>query len=121
MSDDARGKRGNNFALRHKMLEERNGACEVCGFSCEFCLQVHHIAPIAKGGTNDSENLALLCANCHAAVEKMKTAYWQRDVFSVYTDSQYVKLVRLAGDPHEAQQKSLRVAGMVARLRMGAV
>ncbi len=117
---DKRGKRGNNFALRHRMLEERKGACEVCGFACEFCLQVHHITPIAKGGTNESANLALLCANCHAAVEKMKTAYWQRDVFSVYTDTQYVKLTHLAGEPEAAHQKSLRVAGMVARLRMGA-
>jgi 5-methylcytosine-specific restriction endonuclease McrA len=118
--NNTRGKRGNNFAIRHSLIEERNGACEVCGFSCEFCLQVHHIMPIAKGGTNDKSNLALLCANCHAAVEKMKTAYWNRDIFGAYTDDQYAVLVRLSGEPVAVhQQKSLRVAAMVARFRYG--
>ena len=127
MSDDgslpvARGKRGNNFAIRHKLIENRNGACEVCGFDCEFCLQAHHIVPISQGGTNDLSNLALLCANCHAAVEKMKTAQWSRSVFRVYTDSQYEHLIKLSGSSlAAAYPRAWRVAAMVNMLRYGIV
>ena len=28
--------------------------------------EVHHITPVAAGGTNDLENLVLLCGACHA-------------------------------------------------------
>ncbi len=45
---------------------------------CEECLkegrvtlveQVHHIKPLAQGGTHDWENLMSLCKACHARME----------------------------------------------------
>lgn len=41
------------------------------GFCCTECeavtdLQIDHIHPISKGGTNDLDNLQLLCAPCNA-------------------------------------------------------
>ena len=47
---------------------------------CEFCawrapsvsiLHVHHVLPIAHGGTNDLANLVLLCPNHHAVAHYM--------------------------------------------------
>lgn len=44
---------------------------------CETCLQkgllhpveeVHHIVPLADGGTNDFSNLMSLCKSCHSAI-----------------------------------------------------
>ena len=44
---------------------------------CEECLkqgrlvpveEVHHIVPLADGGTNDFSNLMSLCKSCHSAV-----------------------------------------------------
>lgn len=41
---------------------------------CEMCLkdgkvtpveEVHHILPVSRGGTNDTENLMSLCRSCH--------------------------------------------------------
>lgn len=45
---------------------------------CSYCkkkfdpltLDVHHIKPFSKGGTNKPTNLAVLCAGCHRRVHK---------------------------------------------------
>jgi len=43
-------------------------------YRCQYCrrrdshftdLQVHHIKPVSEGGTNDLDNLVVLCNNCH--------------------------------------------------------
>lgn len=46
------------------------------GSRCVFCtedsialLDIHHIIPRAKGGSNEPENLILACKNCHARIE----------------------------------------------------
>ncbi|WP_248516883.1 HNH endonuclease [Salinarchaeum laminariae] len=46
-------------------IVERDGDCLRCGEP--EGLTVHHIVPIAAGGTNRDENLATLCATCHRA------------------------------------------------------
>ena len=48
---------------------------------CEYCLkegrstlatEVHHILPLADGGTNDEKNLAALCKSCHSRTHLQK-------------------------------------------------
>ncbi len=39
------------------------GMCEICGET--YHLQVHHIIPLSKGGSNKVSNLRLLCRECH--------------------------------------------------------
>ena len=31
-------------------------------------LEVHHIKPLSKGGTNEQDNLRTLCRGCHIAL-----------------------------------------------------
>ena len=45
-----------------------NGKCQSCGNINYNILQVHHIIPRSKGGTNDLNNLQLLCPNCHMTI-----------------------------------------------------
>ena len=33
-------------------------------------LQIHHRRPLAQGGSNEPDNLIVLCASCHAAFER---------------------------------------------------
>lgn len=40
--------------------------CQNCG-SIEY-LDIHHIVPLASGGTNRVSNMAILCSNCHGLV-----------------------------------------------------
>lgn len=47
-----------------KAVKVRDGyCCKVCGRSEN--LEVHHIIPLSKGGTNSKANLICICAKCH--------------------------------------------------------
>lgn len=52
---------------------------------CEQCFkegrmvqmeQVHHIKPLAEGGTHDRSNLISLCASCHAKIHAKRGDRW---------------------------------------------
>ena len=53
-------------ATKRKVSEFWKNRCAVCGNN-DF-LEFHHIIPVAAGGTDDYDNLILLCACCHAKV-----------------------------------------------------
>ena len=43
-----------------------NNKCACCG-NVDY-LEFHHIIPKSKGGSDNSDNIILLCACCHAAI-----------------------------------------------------
>jgi len=49
--------------LKYVLIAERGCKCEKCGVV--KYLELHHIKPVAFGGTNEKENLLLLCEKCH--------------------------------------------------------
>lgn len=51
-------------AVRDKVLVEVHHQCVRC-FSDAPEVDIHHIVPVAKGGTNEEENLVVLCPTCH--------------------------------------------------------
>lgn len=48
--------------------EKQGGKCTVCGF--DEIVEVHHIIARYLGGTEDPENLILLCPNHHALADR---------------------------------------------------
>ncbi len=50
--------------LRKEVFERDNYTCQYCG-QVGGELEPDHIIPIAKGGTNDKENLATSCKRCN--------------------------------------------------------
>ena len=55
-------------SLRYEVLKNAHGRCALCGVtSKERPLQVDHIKPRWKGGTNAIENLQALCDECNRA------------------------------------------------------
>lgn len=58
--------RSNEFRHNRKILLEKHNKCTKCGRT--IGLEVHHIVPIIKGGTNSIENLEVLCDICHREV-----------------------------------------------------
>lgn len=52
--------------IKRKVSELWGNQCAVCG-AVDY-LEYHHLIPKTKGGTDDYDNLILLCACCHAAV-----------------------------------------------------
>ncbi|MFC1754364.1 HNH endonuclease [Thermoproteota archaeon] len=45
------------------VIAMRDNKCEQCGSTVD--LSVHHKKPLSHGGTNDEDNLEVLCLNCH--------------------------------------------------------
>ena len=52
---------------------------------CEICMkegratpaaEVHHIIPLAEGGTHDPENLMALCKPCHSRITATEGGRW---------------------------------------------
>jgi len=56
----------NSKALKERLIKLRGSFCERCGFTNTKILNVHHKIRRADGGSNDIENLELICPNCHA-------------------------------------------------------
>ena len=52
--------------LRHEVFKRDGFCCRECGASKdETSLEIDHILPVAKGGTNDIDNLQTLCRECN--------------------------------------------------------
>jgi diadenosine tetraphosphate (Ap4A) HIT family hydrolase/5-methylcytosine-specific restriction endonuclease McrA len=53
--------------LRYELLKRARFRCELCGVSADVrALEVDHIIPRNKGGTDDPDNLQALCYSCNA-------------------------------------------------------
>ena len=49
-----------------KILKRMNLPCSCCSFHLDgIQLDIHHIVPKSKGGTDDMSNLTYICPNCH--------------------------------------------------------
>jgi len=54
--------------LRFDILERDNHTCQACGATPQdgATLEIDHIQPFSKGGTDDPSNLQVLCRECNA-------------------------------------------------------
>jgi hypothetical protein len=55
-------------ALKKRLVDSHGSRCQRCGYSDVNILVIHHIVRRCDGGTNDPENLELVCPNCHAEI-----------------------------------------------------
>lgn len=60
------------YAVFNHLVERDGGKCRLCEAETDYDnpqsyveLTIDHIVPLAKGGTNDLENLQLLCRSCN--------------------------------------------------------
>lgn len=52
-----------------KLIYQQAGSrCSFCGFDEIDALDIHHIIPRSKDGSNEPGNLVLACKNCHARI-----------------------------------------------------
>lgn len=52
--------------LRNRVIELRGNDCNRCGYNKYPILHIHHIIEKSKGGSDDINNLELICPLCHA-------------------------------------------------------
>ena len=53
-------------AIRDRVIALRGNSCGRCGYSRYPVLHIHHVVEKSKGGTDDINNLELICPTCHA-------------------------------------------------------
>ncbi len=56
-------------AMKGMRPRQRMGTCQRCGRYGR--VTVHHVVPLAQGGTDDPHNLLFLCPACHAHAENL--------------------------------------------------
>ncbi|MBC6438407.1 MAG: HNH endonuclease [Rhodobacteraceae bacterium] len=72
------GKLPNYRTHRHRLYGEQEGICKGCNTHFPFkIMEVDHILPRSKGGTDHPENLQLLCSHCNRSKGGRTMAEWQ--------------------------------------------
>ena len=67
--------------LKVQLFTKADGKCRYCQAALRADAQVDHAIPLARGGTNDIENLDLICPRCNQekdAKTPEKYAAWKR-------------------------------------------
>ena len=53
-------------SLKVRLIELHGNSCSRCKYNKLSILHVHHIIEKSKGGSDDINNVELICPNCHA-------------------------------------------------------
>lgn len=53
-----------------ELQQEANSSCPFCNEENVNTFEFHHIIALSKGGTDEIDNLILVCSNCHSKIEK---------------------------------------------------
>ena len=51
--------------VRKQVLQDYDNCCAACGCTDTEALQIDHVVPQSKGGTDNIENLQVLCYVCN--------------------------------------------------------
>lgn len=54
-----------------KILNRSRKGCSICGWNESIC-DIHHIVERCKGGSDDIDNLIIVCPNCHRVIHSNK-------------------------------------------------
>ena len=64
--------------MKIRLLEQRGGCCERCGYSKKEILHLHH--KDRNRSNNDLSNLELICPNCHYEEHHLEKSWLRADV-----------------------------------------
>jgi hypothetical protein len=97
-------------SVQQQVSEKYDGKCYVCGFSIHIALRVHHVVPASLGGTDEIENLVLLCPNCHALVHVLSSKrFIDKDLSGLlapeYDEAAIGRMVKLSQEIIFARQR----------------
>ena len=72
------GKLPNYRTHRHRLYGEQEGVCAGCDTHFPFkVMEVDHVLPRSKGGSDHYENLQLLCTHCNKSKGAKTMAEWR--------------------------------------------
>lgn len=71
-----------------KILKRANKGCSICGWNESTC-DIHHIIERKNGGTDNIDNLIIVCPNCHRIIHTTKK-YSKQFLLSLSIDKTFV-------------------------------
>ncbi len=72
-------------AIRVKVLAKARHKCETPGCDHTRFLEIHHLVPRSKGGTNDPANLTVRCSACHARIHAHQSCLMVKSPGAIYS------------------------------------
>jgi 5-methylcytosine-specific restriction endonuclease McrA len=63
--------------IRTQAIEKYGDKCELCGYS--GTVDTHHIIPKKMGGPHETNNLIVICPNCHALITRKYLNFKKRE------------------------------------------
>jgi hypothetical protein len=62
-------RRGRDMNCKQLAWREKPHICETCGMELDWAIaHAHHVVQVSDGGSDDIDNLQLLCSNCHSTI-----------------------------------------------------
>lgn len=55
-------------AIKEKLINLRGSSCQLCTYNVTKVLVIHHIIPKKLNGSDNPNNLLLICPNCHGEI-----------------------------------------------------
>ena len=82
---------------RHQVYEKYNGCCAYCGTLLEYKdMQVDHLHPVLKGGSNELSNLMPACRSCNHYKESFTLEQFRDRLSNTLDNFKQSPLARLA-------------------------
>lgn len=99
--------RPNHAGMRKRLLDKYDNTCQSCG-AMGVPLELAHITPIREGGSQESENFTILCANCHRMLDTFRPReiefnVFLRDIMGAHPDFSGIALEQPLGDTMRAR------------------
>jgi 5-methylcytosine-specific restriction endonuclease McrA len=58
-----------SIKVRRAVMESYNNCCAACGCTDSEALQIDHVVPQSHGGSDDFDNLQVLCYVCNSLIK----------------------------------------------------
>lgn len=104
--------RTNTSSRYQALLKKYNNTCQSCGIT-DVPLEVVHIFPVSEGGSDDLNNMTILCHNCHQLLRTLQPRevefiYFLRDILKANPDYINVDVERVLGERARADLTTTR-------------
>ena len=95
--------------LKQAVFERDKYTCQYCGCTCSD-LEVDHIIPVSKGGTDDIRNLATACMMCNRAKGNRILTVEELEEIASKINSSCEYLMNLSLDNHNETKSKVQVS-----------